>query len=535
MVFNLFSGGGDLAVSVLLTGKNALSPIFDEVGRDLKKFEKDLGKGIDSLDKSLRKSTESFEKMGLIGKLSVAGAVGAIGSAFKYSMEQAFEQERVNKRLQVSYGELSSTITSVSRNMTRDTAFTGGEIQQAFVSAKGTMDLLGLSAKDTQDIIQIAMDVSVAKGVEFNAVLSDLLSGLRGNTRAVAQYGIAVDSLKEGVGTATGNLQSIKTATTEFAGAAEEGVTEVDKLKKNLADLAETVGTPLAYGFNILSEGVRNAIASMEAWNDFLVQELNRTLGETNGLIARMAYNALTLDFGGVIGNIREGLGKSATEQALPTTTGVGGTATAEVESKRQVTTASAELIQKYIVEKETLNILKNSVDVNSKSFGSQLKVINQHQATLDELSLALGGSESETFKLANTMHLTKDQVAALEASLANLLKSIGGKPGKDVLTRTGQLFTAQGILRDPVTGRLYSETQGGVRSVKTNKVSQDFISRPGMPNQNFSPSDTIIGVKDPSKLGGGGVNITINAGNADSYKVAEMLANMLKVRFNYA
>jgi len=38
-----------------------------------------------------------------------------------------------------------------------------------------------------------------------------------------------------------------------------------------------------------------------------------------------------------------------------------------------------------------------------------------------------------------------------------------------------------------------------------------DFISRPGMGIQSFSPNDTIVGMKDLGGLGGGGVNITNN------------------------
>ena len=52
---------------------------------------------------------------------------------------------------------------------------------------------------------------------------------------------------------------------------------------------------------------------------------------------------------------------------------------------------------------------------------------------------------------------------------------------------------------------RSYSVTRGG--------SAGDFISRPGQPLQKFSPQDTIIGVKDPSKIIGGG-SITININN---------------------
>ena len=51
-----------------------------------------------------------------------------------------------------------------------------------------------------------------------------------------------------------------------------------------------------------------------------------------------------------------------------------------------------------------------------------------------------------------------------------------------------------------------------------------DFISRPGQPVANFNPNDTIIGVKDPSRLFGGGrspVNVTVNVNAIDGSSIS--------------
>jgi hypothetical protein len=61
-----------------------------------------------------------------------------------------------------------------------------------------------------------------------------------------------------------------------------------------------------------------------------------------------------------------------------------------------------------------------------------------------------------------------------------------------------------------------------------------DFLMRPGQPAVNFSPDDTIIGVKDPSKLGGGGITfsptINLNASissEMDIRRIAEQIAEI--------
>jgi len=64
--------------------------------------------------------------------------------------------------------------------------------------------------------------------------------------------------------------------------------------------------------------------------------------------------------------------------------------------------------------------------------------------------------------------------------------------------------------------------------SSRSSRSRNDFISRPGQADVNFSPQDTIIGVKDPSKLFGGGssVNITINNPTIRNDNDLNILAN---------
>jgi len=60
--------------------------------------------------------------------------------------------------------------------------------------------------------------------------------------------------------------------------------------------------------------------------------------------------------------------------------------------------------------------------------------------------------------------------------------------------------------------------------------VNQDFISRPGQGTSHFSPDDTIIGIKDPSKLGGGGgntYNITV-VGNGER-EIGELVKKVIE------
>jgi uncharacterized phage infection (PIP) family protein YhgE len=55
-----------------------------------------------------------------------------------------------------------------------------------------------------------------------------------------------------------------------------------------------------------------------------------------------------------------------------------------------------------------------------------------------------------------------------------------------------------------------------------------DFISRPGQPVQSFSPSDTIVGMKDISNMGGQGITVNISVNGSANRETAEMIKKEL-------
>lgn len=69
-------------------------------------------------------------------------------------------------------------------------------------------------------------------------------------------------------------------------------------------------------------------------------------------------------------------------------------------------------------------------------------------------------------------------------------------------------------------------------RATSSTTPKQDFISRPGQPATSFSSNDTIIGVKNPASLTGGGGNVSIyieNLSGLDAREISMALGDMLK------
>ena len=70
-------------------------------------------------------------------------------------------------------------------------------------------------------------------------------------------------------------------------------------------------------------------------------------------------------------------------------------------------------------------------------------------------------------------------------------------------------------------------------KKYETRHSQNDFVSRPGQPDVAFSPQDTIIGVKDPSALLGGGdtINIEVNTTSSDPNAIANEIVSQLSAR----
>lgn len=111
-------------------------------------------------------------------------------------------------------------------------------------------------------------------------------------------------------------------------------------------------------------------------------------------------------------------------------------------------------------------------------------------------------------------------QTAAAQTGYANLIEKSG-----TIYTKQGAGFATPTALAGYLGIQAQNIAWGQIQKVK------DFISRPGMPLAEFSPSDTIIGVKNPQALGVGGITVNINGGTYLSESVAEQIGDMIVER----
>jgi len=113
---------------------------------------------------------------------------------------------------------------------------------------------------------------------------------------------------------------------------------------------------------------------------------------------------------------------------------------------------------------------------------------------TVAELEQAQQGTIKKQHELQNSMGKTADAAKEAASSMLNIPRGVKVAAARFAATTA----------------------QAGTREF------QDFIQRPGQAATNFSPDDTVIGVKDPAALGGGGTivlqNVHINANDPTAF-----------------
>jgi len=164
------------------------------------------------------------------------------------------------------------------------------------------------------------------------------------------------------------------------------------------------------------------------------------------------------------------------------------------------------------------------------------IKAEREHKLAMDELEKEHKQGKISEFeyqieqkKLNETIKRAREEAKQAIPNLENFASTI-----RKIITSTG----GRGGVKRWASGAEYTGPlkRVGGKWVKMTEYApgkfRDFISRPGQPIQQFSPDDTIIGVKDISRLGGSKViNINIDTVQGlDPDAVAEALQEKLSV-----
>jgi len=162
-------------------------------------------------------------------------------------------------------------------------------------------------------------------------------------------------------------------------------------------------------------------------------------------------------------------------------------------------------------------------------------------EKSFDSGSISASEYAMQQYKLDNTIKDTRMGFTLLDDDLKRLAQTAAsvasqGSSGSDNNIQAIAAAIATGNPTHVSSGIIARLKDAGLwDSIKWNVITDDngryddFISRPGMGAQSFSPQDTIIGVKNPGSLGGTNININIeNLSGLDADTIATALQEQL-------
>ena len=229
---------------------NKNTQIIEVVTKGAKKSEKEV-KGVSGGLKNLAKQAS-------IAAGAYLGASG-LASALKTSVDLFAKQELAEKKLRFAAGASTNQLIKQAKELQRVTRFGDEAIigQQAYVKS------LGISTKQTKEIIAASVDLAAAMGISLESAVMNTtktLSGMQGELGEklpAAFKELTAEQLKAGEG--------IKFIREQFKGTAEEETKTLtgalDQMKNAFGDLGESVGEKLAPNIIALANAFKNLIS----------------------------------------------------------------------------------------------------------------------------------------------------------------------------------------------------------------------------------------------------------------------------------
>ena len=516
-------------------------------------------KAYDNYSKELNSAQTGFKKFGVSLKAFGAIAITAIGAFTVKALEAAVESEKVSFRVKKSFGEMADEVEAAAKRMQDASIHTDEEIGQSFVDLQTRTANLGLTFQQQSAIIQGGLDLAAKSGKDFASVNDAIAAGLSGRTMGLKALGI---QLKEGA-TQQDILNALTAKFAEVQGASSEETKtfygQVAILKRQFGDVFEDVGMQLIPIFKDLAKifiDNKDIIKELAVFIGGALVGAFKILIPTAKIIAGIFIeiaNAIALVVEGIIGlyngitkgdwsfkgakGIAGNMAEAAKGNFAPSFGGENTQATEDTTYALQEQTSSQNLLNEGVL-KTTGNtkMLTETISANS-----QMSTV--YGKTLPDLFPKTSAQTGATAQLGTTSNMTTAYIGNLNNAISNLSVTAarvggGGKgtAGSEARFRGDAKLKSKGgkVGSENFWKLIDLESEGSTAATKAlaNFSSfNDFVMRPGQEPISFSSQDTIIGVKNPGSLGGGGgmtVNINGDIYGTDPQQIAKALRSEL-------
>ena len=420
--------------------------------------------------------TKSVKK--LAGALGIAYGTQAVIAYGKASAKAFAEDEAAAKRLagavnNLGIGFANPQISAFISNLEKTAGVADDVLRPAF---QGLLTTTG-SLVQSQKLLNDALTISRASGIDLATVSSDLAKGYVGITKGLSKYNTGLTKAEL---SSKSFADILDVLLQRSAGAAQDYLTttsyKFDVLSVASQNASEIIGGGLVDAFALLAGGTdaKDAATAIETVAK-AVANVERAIGRTVGAIPTLINNLKNLPksiFGGFVGK-------------------QGGINTVTVEKKKTEVTVSQKRQQELLAKLEAASLKRNKELLALKN--KQLATDKLKQA-IDKANLALGKGE-------DIFNMDKIQIAAALTSQAEQLgKATTGAQILQIANDTARLKVKQDILA--LEDAIASKDQAAIEAA-TKKLNTDMAILGSLQGQSIKLLDikSILDTLKPKDL----------------------------------
>lgn len=407
--------------------------------------------------------TKSVKK--LASTLGIAYGTQAVVAYGKAAAKAFADDEAAAKRLagavnNLGIGFANPQISAFISNLEKTAGVADDVLRPAF---QGLLTTTG-SLVQSQKLLNDALTISRASGIDLATVSSDLAKGYVGITKGLSKYNTGLTKAELG---SKSFAEILDVLLKRSAGAAEDYLTttsyKFDILSVASQNASEIIGGGLVDAFALLAGGTdaKDAATAIETIANG-VANLERAIGRTVGAIPTLINNLKNLPkniFGGFAGK-------------------QGGINTVTVEKKKTEVTVSQKRQQELLAKLEAASLKRNR----------ELLALKNKQLSTDKLKAAIDKANAALGKGQEIFDMDKIQIAAALTNQAEQLgKATTGAQVLQIANDTARLKVKQDIL--VLEDAIASKDQAAIEAA-TKKLNTDMAILGSLQGQNIKLLD---------------------------------------------
>jgi hypothetical protein len=274
---------------------------LEAVGR---KAERELGKAETSIDRTAGK-LKSFGTTGLVGSAAILGGFGLLAKAADDADIQVAKLENSIKGSSSTFADNGGELVKLAEDIQQVTAADA----DAIIGAESLLVQFGLTEDQVKTLTPLIVDLSRKLGIDLETAAKTVGKAVDGNAGALKRYGIDVDEAALKADGFTAVLGTLQQQVGGFARAEGETFSgQIERLKNNLGDIAESVGVGAADVLGGFAQGAADIAAALNEANPGILNAVGG-IGATAGIVG-VAVSALTLGAGAAVdfaGELKKG------------------------------------------------------------------------------------------------------------------------------------------------------------------------------------------------------------------------------------